>query len=299
MRLQEIQNNISGNLIKDGYFTELGHSTVTKRPNLLTFCDNKNFVDLILNNKNISCVVTTENLAKEFILRDIGIIVSDNPRFDFFVIHNTTAIKNKKKKTIIGENLNISNNCVISKNNVKIGNNCYLEEGVIIRKNVVLGNDVIVRSGSVIGGQGFQFSKSDNSVLKINHFGNVNIGNNVEIKEFCSIHTAVFNWDETSVGEDTKIDSHTHIGHGNQIGKRVFICSHANISGNSIIEDNCYVGPGVNIPNRLHVGNNVKISVGSTLTKDVPNNLTVSGHFAISHDKYIKHIKAISKNTSI
>ena len=48
MRLKEIQNIISGNLINDGYFTELGHSSVTKRPNLLTFCDNKNFVDLIL-----------------------------------------------------------------------------------------------------------------------------------------------------------------------------------------------------------------------------------------------------------
>ena len=69
-----------------------------------------------------------------------------------------------------------------------------------------------------------------------------------------------------------------------------------NISGNSIIGDDCYVGPGVNIPNRVKVGEGSKLTVGATITKDVPNMKTVSGNFAIAHDKYLNHIKKISNN---
>ena len=132
-------------------------------------------------------------------------------------------------------------------------------------------------------------------VLKIEHFGKTIIGNRVELKEFVTVHTAVFNWDSTIIREETKIDAHSHIGHSNKIGKkRVYLCSHSNISGNSIIENDCYIGPGVNIPNRLKVCENSKITVGSTITKDVSKNTIVSGHFAIPHEKYIRHIKKIS-----
>tara|TARA_R110002051_G_scaffold223996_1_gene287178 strand:- start:9962 stop:10861 length:900 start_codon:yes stop_codon:yes gene_type:complete len=296
MRLKEIEKIIKGKIIKDGTFNELGHSNISNLERLLTFCDNVNFIDAILNNNKISSVITTNEISKAFIHKNIGIICSDNPRFDFFLIHNFTALKNIDYKTVIGNNTHVSEHCIISKNNVKIGDNCYFEEGVVIRGNVKIGNNVTIRSGSIIGGQGFQYWKSKESVLKINHFGNVEIADNVEIKEFCTLHLALFNWDATIIGEDTKIDAHTHIGHANQIGKRVYICSHANISGNSIIEDNCYIGPGVNIPNRLRIGHNTKLSVGATLTKNAISGETLSGNFAISHDKYIKHIKSISKD---
>ena len=35
---------------------------------------------------------------------------------------------------------------------------------------------------------------------------------------------------------------------------------------------------------------------GATITKDVPSQETVSGNFAIAHDKYLNHIKKISNH---
>lgn len=294
--LKEIEKKCLGNIILNGKFNHLGHSVLINKKNVLTFCDDIKFLPNILENKCISSLITLPEFIDAFIDKGIGLISSKNPRFDFFTIHNSLAMKNKTFQTKIGNNTNFASSCIISENNVSIGDNCYFEDNVIIHPNVKIGNNVIIRSGTIIGGQGFQFWKSETSVLKIEHFGKVEIQDNVEIKEFCSIHCALFNWDTTYIGFDSKIDAHTHIGHGNKIGDRVYICSHANMSGNSIIGNDCYVGPGVNIPNRVKIGERSKLTVGATITKDVPSQETVSGNFAIAHDKYLNHIKKISNH---
>lgn len=103
--------------------------------------------------------------------------------------------------------------------------------------------------------------------------------------------------ESTSIGPYTKIDSHVHIGHGNKIGCNNLICSHANISGNTIIKDRAYIGPGVNIPNRLLIEDGSRVLVGSTVTKNTEKNSTVSGNFAIDHSKHLKSVKDSSKRS--
>jgi UDP-3-O-[3-hydroxymyristoyl] glucosamine N-acyltransferase len=286
---------IKKKIINNGYFDSLGHSVVKHIQNLLTFCDQVEYVETIINNKNISSVIIKPEFIDYFKNYKIGIVISDDPRMDFFKIHNFLGLKFPNFDSIIGDNNNIHESCIISKSNVVIGNNCIIEPHVVINSNVEVGDDVIIRAGSIIGGQGFQFWKNTSEVLKIKHNGKTIIQNNVEVKELCTIHSAVFDWDSTIIGEFTKIDAHTHIGHSNKIGRKVYLCSHSNISGNSIIEDECYIGPGVNIPNRLKVGFKAKLTVGATITNDIMKETTVSGNFAIPHDIYIKHIKSLMK----
>ncbi len=292
--LKEIKNLCSGNMISNGNFEYLGHANLGHKKNLLTFCDDIKYLPVILKNKCVSSLITFPEHIDSFRDKNIGLISSKSPRLDFFKVHNNLEIKNKNFSTKIGKNTSFSNTCIISKNNVSIGKNCFIEDNVIIHSNVKIGNNVIIRAGSILGGQGYQFWKYDNNILSVKHFGKVEINDNVEIKEFCTIHSALFNWDKTSVGLNTKIDAHSHIGHANKIGNNVYICSHANLSGNSIIENNCYIGPGVNIPNRIKIGEGSKLTVGSTITKDVKAFEVVSGNFAINHKKFISHIKNIS-----
>jgi UDP-3-O-[3-hydroxymyristoyl] glucosamine N-acyltransferase len=294
MELKNI-NSIKDKIVSDGYFHSLGHSVVDCIEDLLTFCDNYEYIQSILTNKNISSAIIKPEFIDHFKNCKIGLVISDDPRMDFFKIHNYLDSKLPYFESIIGKNNQIHESSIISSGNVKIGNNCIIEPNVVINPNVEIGDDVIIRAGSIIGGQGFQFWKNISEVLQIQHFGNTIIKNNVEVKELCTIHSAVFNWDSTIIGEFTKIDSHSHIGHSNKIGKKVYLCSHSNISGNSIIEDECYIGPGVNVPNRLTVGFKAKLTVGATITNDIMEGTTVSGNFAIPHDIYIKHIKSLFK----
>ncbi len=280
-------------VLVNGGFEFLGHSVVDNIENLFTFCDNFEFIDIIIKNKNITSVITKPEFADYFTGKNIGLVISEEVRMDFFKIHNFLEYKITPFETIIGQNNKIHKSTIISENNVIIGNDCIIEPNVVIHPNVEIGNNVIIRTGTIIGGQGFQFSKNNANVLRVNHYGKTVIQNHVEIKELCTIHTALFNWDSTFIGEYTKIDAHTHIGHSNKIGKKVYLCSHANISGNSIVEDDCYVGPGVNIPNRIKIGYKAKLTVGATITNDINSETKVSGNFAIPHDIYIQHIKSL------
>lgn len=293
--LKDIKNLCSGNMVSNGKFECLGHSNIIHKNNLLTFCDDIKYLPIILKNDCVTALITYPEYVYAFKEKKIGLISSKSPRLDFFNIHNSTGFKNKNFSSRIGKNSNISSTSIISKNNVSIGNNCFVEDNVIIHSNVKIGNNVIIRAGSILGGEGYQFWKYENKILGIKHFGKVVINDNVEIKEFCTIHKALFNWDITSVGLNTKIDAHTHIGHANKIGNNVYVCSHANISGNSVIENDSYIGPGVNIPNRINISKGSKLSVGSTITTNISDGKTVSGNFAIEHEKYLKHIKKISK----
>ena len=77
--------------------------------------------------------------------------------------------------TIIHEHVYIGDDC-------KIGSNCILYPGVRIYPGMVIGNNVILHSGVVIGADGFgNAPQPDGSWEKIEHLGNVVIGNDVEI----------------------------------------------------------------------------------------------------------------------
>lgn len=298
MRLSEIKiPDYKYKIHRDGNFEYLGHSFIKKPDCILTFCDRKEFIETIIENKQISCLITTDDFSVFFKDLDIGLITYDNPRELFFKIHNIYGNRSNKtnQPSFIHPSAEVSEKAVIADKNVIIGENSIVHDYAIIHSNTRIGKNCEIGSFTTIGGEGFQFWRCRSGIMDVKHYGGVIIGDNCILKEYNSIHKALFQWDNTLIGNEVKIDSHAHIGHGNKIQNHIYICSHANISGNSIIEDNCYIGPGVNIPNRIIIHTNSKLSVGATVTKDIPKDSIYSGNFAIEHQKFIKYIKSISE----
>lgn len=295
MKVSDIMNE-SSILINDGYFDILAQCVVKSDKKILTFLDDLKYIDVINNNHSISCIICKIEHINFFKNSSMGILCVEQPRLFFFEVHNKLAEKieseSKKVKTIIGSNCKISPLSSISNSNVVIGNNVIIEEFVSIKENVTIGDNSIIRAGSIIGGQGYEFKRNkQEDILTVKHVGKTIIGSNVEIKECCTIHRAVFDWDYTMVGDYSKIDAHSHIGHGTKVGKRVMIGSHGNLAGNICVEDDVYIGPGAVISNRITLKKGCKISLGSVVTKDVSENQIVTGNFAIDHNIFIKDLK--------
>ena len=149
----------------------------------------------------------------------------------------------------------------------------------------------IIRSGSRIGGNGFEFSRFGNEVLSISFAGDVLIEENVEIQNNTCIDRGVF--DRTFLGKNVKVDNLVHIAHDVKIGDNTFVVACTLIGGRTRIGKNSYLGPNCTVKNGLILGENSKVSMGAVVTKNVKDNEVVTGNFAIPHKQFIENLKKI------
>lgn len=184
-----------------------------------------------------------------------------------------TAIISPSAK--IGKGVSIGHYTVIE-DNVEIGDNTSIGHGTIIRDGTVIGANCIIEDNTVIGNGGFGFRNlSDGSYKRLPHLGRVVIGNNVEIGSNCNIDKGTFK--DTIIGDGTKIDSTAFVEHNVEIGKNVMIVSGSIIGGNTKICDGAYL-VGMRCKNRLTVGENSKVGIGSVVLFDVRKGTTVFGN---------------------
>ena len=295
MLLREIIN-LKDNLklLKDEEFTSLGLAGADCNERILSFIENEKYIESI--SDKVVALITTKELGEK--LKDkYGVIVSETPRLDYFILHNKLSnIKSYKReefKTKISKTAKVSKLSSISDNNVIIGDNVIIEEFVIIRENTIIEDNSIIRAGVIIGGEGFEYKRDNNKIMNVNHCGGVIIGKNVEVQYNSCIDKALYPWDNTIIGDYSKLDNLVHIEHGVKIGKRCLIASRATFGGRSILGDDSWVGLGAVISNGLILGNKTSISLGAVVTRSLDENSKVSGNFAIDHSKFIDFIKTI------
>lgn len=294
MFLSEVVGNIEGELIRDGEFETLEYCTGRLEVPFLTFMGNAKFMDKM--SPYASCVLCSKELVQMLPENIKGIFVTSSPKEAFQIIHN--HLKNDSRYTLPVKENRIGIDCVISKkaniaaSGVEIGDRVVIEDNVTIYGNVKIGNDCIIRSGVVIGGKAFTFARTEKQgILSMEDLGQVVIGNRVEILSQCHIAKGILPTDVTYIGDDVKMDAAVHIGHGTVVKDRTLIAAGAAIAGNVSIGEDSWVGVNVTISNRICIGKNARVSLGSVVTKDVKDGQTVTGNFAIEHSDFIRNLK--------
>jgi UDP-3-O-[3-hydroxymyristoyl] glucosamine N-acyltransferase len=297
INLDTITNVISVNIQKNSFFSTLG-SISHKEDNMLVFVESSGFLIKALQNPNISCILTTQEIAEK-IPNHYGVAISDNPRKVFYELHNYLALETdfywKNFKSKIANQVDIHPSAHISDQNVVIGSGTIIEANVNILDKVIIGNNVIIRAGTTIGSQGFEFKRIDNTIMPVAHAGGVKIGDRVEIQANCAIDKSIFAG-FTEIGKDTKLDNLVHIAHNAKIGSRCLIAASATISGSSTIGDDVWIGPNSCIANEVIVGDNAEITIGSVVVQNVSSGTRVTGNFAMEHSKFLSFIKIMRRN---
>lgn len=219
-------------------------------------------------------------------------VFSDNPQLSYikFVNHFAEEKQNidrgrKYKLTeggyylgenaIIGYNSYIEPGCVVG-HDVVIGSNAKIYAGSVI-KNAVIGNDLICNENAVIGTLGFTVTDDEHgNKCRIPTLGHVCIGNNVEVGAHDSIASGTGG--DTVIEDYVKIDALVYIGHDVHIGKNVEIVAGSIIGGFADVEYGACIGINSSVRNRITVGKNSMIGMGSNVTKSVENDVTVLGN---------------------
>ena len=178
---------------------------------------------------------------------------------------------------------------------MQIGDNVIVEEFVSIKPNTVIGDNCVIMAGCVLGANGLEYKSIGEEHVYIEHVGGTVIGNNVVLHSNVAVPKAVFPYENTIIEDGTKVDTLTLISHGSHIGENCIITAGTVTAGRVTVGDDCFLGPGTTVAHNLSIGNSSVTGIGSVVTKSLEDNSVVSGNFAIEHQKFIKHIKEISK----
>jgi UDP-3-O-[3-hydroxymyristoyl] glucosamine N-acyltransferase len=152
----------------------------------------------------------------------------------------------------IGERTWIGAGSVIGAD-VMLGQGCELYPQVTVYPGVRLGNRVIVHSGAVLGSDGFGYvrDKASGRYEKFPQVGRLEIGDDVEIGANSTIDRGAL--EVTRIGRGTKIDNLVHVGHNVQIGEDVVIAAQTGVSGSAVIENQVLVGGQVGIADHVRI----------------------------------------------
>ncbi|MCB1149612.1 MAG: UDP-3-O-(3-hydroxymyristoyl)glucosamine N-acyltransferase [Chlamydiia bacterium] len=149
-----------------------------------------------------------------------------------------------------------------------LGEECNIEERVVIKERCKLGNRVTILPGTVIGQSGYGFSQTpEGKHQKQEHFGTVEIGDDVEIGSNNTISRARFG--KTTIGEGSKIDCLCEIGHNVRIGKHVIMVGHSAIGGSARIGDYVMMGAKCAMDAHLEICSGVLLRAFSALSKSI------------------------------
>ena len=148
----------------------------------------------------------------------------------------------------------------------------YIHRTAIIHECVKLGKGNWIGAYTVIGSNGEMRGK-DQKQFK----GTVSIGDNNVISEHVTIQRP-FDFVTTYIGNDNIIMAHSHIGHDVKILNDCEICTGSIIGGYCVIESGVKIKLGCTIRNRLKIGSNAIIGLGSSVVKDVDKDSVVYGN---------------------
>ena len=249
----ELIGNINGNVtgINELHKVERGDLAFVDHPKYYAACINSAATFIIINKK----IAFPDDKA---------LLIVDDPFEAYLKIVNfyrpfAPSMKMISDTAVIGEGTVVMPNVYIG-NHVTIGINCTIYPAVTILDHCIIGDDVIIQSGTVIGGDAFYYNKKTNRDIhykKMDSCGRVVIENSVEIGANCTIDRGVSH--DTIIGAGTKMDNLVMIGHDTVVGKNCLFAGQVGIAGATTIEDNVILWGQVGVSKTLTIGKDAVI----------------------------------------
>ena len=159
---------------------------------------------------------------------------------------------------------------------VEAGRNLFAHAHAVVREDCILGDDVTLENGVIIGADGFGFAKNDDGHWeKIPQSGPVRLGNRVDVQANATIDRATVG--ETRIGDGTKVDNLVQVGHASHVGENTLICAQTGLAGSSIIGNNVILTGQTGVAGHCTVGDGVILTAQSAVSHDVPAGKVISG----------------------
>jgi UDP-3-O-[3-hydroxymyristoyl] glucosamine N-acyltransferase len=157
---------------------------------------------------------------------------------------------------------------------VAIGRSCTIGSHVTLGF-ALLGDRVTILSGAVIGEPGFGVTVGQGRTVDIPQLGRVIMQDNVSVGANSCIDRGA--WDDTVIGENTKIDNLVQVAHNVHLGRSCVLAAHTGISGSVEVGDGVQFGGRAGIADHVKIGDGARVAAAAGVMKDIAPGGMVAG----------------------
>ncbi len=184
--------------------------------------------------------------------------------------------------TVIGPGVQIGRDCVIGPN-VTVG-------------FALIGDRVRLLAGARIGEPGFGAAGSRTGPVDVPQLGRVILQDGVSVGANSCIDRGAY--EDTVVGENTKIDNLVMIGHNCVIGRNCLMAANTGISGSVTVGDGAIFGGKAGVGDHLNIGEGARVAAGAGVLQDIPAGETWSGYPAKPLRQFLREAIWLAKQAS-
>lgn len=198
-----------------------------------------------------------------------------------------------------GKNVTLGNRVIIHPHvvvgsEVTIGDDSVIFANTAIYDRVKIGKRNIIDANASIGGDGYRIMRdAHNNIHRLIHIGGVLFGDDVEFGNSSCVDRGTFG--DTILEDRVKVDNMVHVGHNVHVKTNSQLAASSCIGGSTVIGENCFIGIGATISNGLTIGDNSSVLINAVVARDVPENESVSGFYAMPHSAWRLVVKDHAK----
>lgn len=170
----------------------------------------------------------------------------------------------------IGEGVIIEPFCMLGPD-VRIGRGSILRSGVRIYPRVVIGDETVIGSNTVVGHEGYGFVRDEvGNKTRIPHLAGVVIGSHVDIGALVTAPSGTIT--PTIIEDYAKVDDHVHVAHGARVARSASVIAGVVIGGSAVIEEEAWLGINSSIRDGRRVGARALVGMDASVQQDLAEN---------------------------
>jgi len=293
MLLSEICNVGDADLVRDGEFQTLGFLSYP-HPGMLVFVESSRFLAKLRRTAEAVCVIIGPDLAANLKFTG-GCAISGNARRSFHLIHTHLAAQGfywTDFETEIHPTACIHPRAFVAGRNVRIGARTEIEANATILERSLIGSEVSIRAGAVIGSVGFMGMPGREHMEEMVHAGGISLADRVHVMANAVVASAIFH-DSTKIGAGALVGNCAFVSHGVRVGRGSNIGHGAVVAGFVEIGEDVCIGPGASVVNGVRIGHRAHVALGSVVIGNVDPDQRVAGNFAVGRRALLKHLASI------